>query len=223
MHEKRRLVESLDLNSVKKKFLSKKSWWWTLRNDTDELEKEYRQFLFLVSTNLDKNVVPWSRDLDDFWHEHILDTRKYDADCKKICGQYIHHDPNFKKGTAKHEYAIKETKKIYQGAFLDRNKRKARLGEESTTSGSCGADVDMVIPFMVGQSLLSSEQLPPEQPSNEDSDGSINDSSIGSDNSDGGSASCSSSSDSSSSSSCSSSSCSSSSCGSSCGSSCSSS
>ncbi len=31
--------------------------------------------------------------IDDFWHAHIIDTRKYVSFCDDVFGQYIHHSP----------------------------------------------------------------------------------------------------------------------------------
>lgn len=32
---------------------------------------------------------------DKFWHQHILDTRKYMKDCNELFGEYLHHFPYF--------------------------------------------------------------------------------------------------------------------------------
>ena len=32
---------------------------------------------------------------DRFWHQHILDTRKYMSDCHLLFGEYLHHFPYF--------------------------------------------------------------------------------------------------------------------------------
>lgn len=34
-------------------------------------------------------------DIDRFWHEHILDTRRYVADCTELFGGFLHHYPYF--------------------------------------------------------------------------------------------------------------------------------
>ena len=33
--------------------------------------------------------------IDTYWHQHILDTRKYADDCQTILGFFLHHDPYF--------------------------------------------------------------------------------------------------------------------------------
>jgi hypothetical protein len=34
-----------------------------------------------------------SPEIDDIWHQHVLDTRKYHADCQHLFGFYLHHVP----------------------------------------------------------------------------------------------------------------------------------
>jgi hypothetical protein len=52
----------------------------------------YRAFLFLCKTYPDEIIVP-TKEVDDFWHLHILDTRSYIEDCQHIFGHYLHHFP----------------------------------------------------------------------------------------------------------------------------------
>lgn len=55
--------------------------------------KEYRRFLFLKLHSPERGSIRPPPDIDVFWHEHILDTRKYDADCRSVFGTFLHHDP----------------------------------------------------------------------------------------------------------------------------------
>jgi len=41
-----------------------------------------------------RRLVP-NKILDEYWHQHILDTRKYAADCETTFGFFLHHDPYF--------------------------------------------------------------------------------------------------------------------------------
>ena len=66
---------------------------WSL-NKAETLEVWYRRFLYLSSIYKDKVIVP-SKDIDMFWHTHILDTQKYMLDCENLFGMYIHHFPYF--------------------------------------------------------------------------------------------------------------------------------
>lgn len=134
-------IELIDLRGVKDKLRSKKGWWWLFWNDLDKLEAEYRKFLYLIAEDPTKTVVPWTQALDDFWHEHILDTRKYQEDCDKIFGKLIHHNPNLPKGTEEHTKAVKSTKKSYQSNF-----------KSKSSSGSSPID-SYVAPIDFGSSI----------------------------------------------------------------------
>lgn len=61
---------------------------------TDRLEAEYRIF-FAMHAAFPELALPPSRVMDLFWHEHILDTRAYFADCHHVAGRYLHHLPYF--------------------------------------------------------------------------------------------------------------------------------
>ena len=66
---------------------------WTL-DKARLMETWYRRFLFLVKLYPDRTIVP-TKDIDTFWHTHILDTKKYMADCETLFGRYFHHFPYF--------------------------------------------------------------------------------------------------------------------------------
>jgi hypothetical protein len=55
-------------------------------------EAEYRRFLYLMKAFPAEQTVP-SVEVDTFWHFHILDTMQYAADCDKVFGYFLHHDP----------------------------------------------------------------------------------------------------------------------------------
>jgi hypothetical protein len=60
----------------------------------EKAELKYRQFLFLSGIYTDEIIVP-SKDIDEFWHLHILDTKKYLDDCLSVFGYFLHHFPYF--------------------------------------------------------------------------------------------------------------------------------
>jgi hypothetical protein len=142
MDAKWQSIMALDLQSVKDRLFSKQGWWWRLRHSADQLEKEYRQFLYLISTNPGQTVVPWSQELDDFWHEHILDTAKYARDCEAIWGRFIQHNPQAPKGTARHGKAYIATQRLYRAAF-----RKKASRRRSLSDCAAGCDASMPVAF----------------------------------------------------------------------------
>lgn len=52
----------------------------------------YKNFLFLQKKHFPALLVP-TREIDEFWHNHILYTKRYMADCQHIFGHYLHHEP----------------------------------------------------------------------------------------------------------------------------------
>lgn len=54
--------------------------------------KLYKNFLLLQKKHLPDSLVP-SREIDEFWHNHILYTKNYFQDCVNIFGHYLHHEP----------------------------------------------------------------------------------------------------------------------------------
>ena len=82
-------IESLDLEPVKYNLVAKSGW--DLAR-ADAVETLYKRFLLLSVEHPDKVVVP-TEDIDEMWHAHILDTRKYHDDCMRVFGRFIHHFP----------------------------------------------------------------------------------------------------------------------------------
>ena len=62
------------------------------RDFVEILAEHYRIFLFLTLIYPDELIIPY-RELDEFWHIHILYTKKYMKDCQMIFGEYLHHTP----------------------------------------------------------------------------------------------------------------------------------
>jgi len=63
---------------------------WTVAQ-CELLEAWYRRFLTLQLLYPDE---PWAptKEIDEVWHQHILGTRKYAADCDAVFGHFLHHD-----------------------------------------------------------------------------------------------------------------------------------
>ncbi|MEL6161824.1 MAG: glycine-rich domain-containing protein-like [Cyanobacteria bacterium J06623_5] len=66
---------------------------WTLERSTKAVE-QYRKFLFLVYRYPGERIVP-SREVDQVWHTHILDTVKYREDCDLLFEKFMDHWPYF--------------------------------------------------------------------------------------------------------------------------------
>jgi len=86
-------VLALDLTAIRQKVKLEN---YPYGHEADEYmlsqdELKYRHFLFLAGTS-DTIVIP-TEEIDAFWHHHILDTAKYEQDCMRIFGFFIHHFP----------------------------------------------------------------------------------------------------------------------------------
>jgi hypothetical protein len=64
---------------------------WSL-SDATHCCQLYKNFLFLFKKHLPEFLVP-TREIDEFWHNHILYTKNYFRDTSAIFGHYLHHDP----------------------------------------------------------------------------------------------------------------------------------
>lgn len=64
---------------------------WTL-SDATHCAQLYKNFLLLKKKHSKLPLVP-TRQIDEFWHNHILYTKNYFQDCLQIFGHYLHHDP----------------------------------------------------------------------------------------------------------------------------------
>ena len=85
-------IESLDLEPIKFKIGHKEDGFGWTSEHTDRIELAYRRFLVLLAKYPELQIAP-TRDIDAFWHAHILDTRKYAADCERVFGGFVHHYP----------------------------------------------------------------------------------------------------------------------------------
>ena len=89
-------VEEIDFSNIRWKLscADNSSNW----SETKIIEGEamYTGYLALLLTYEDiSNSLAPPELADDFWHAHILDTRKYMSDCNQLFGEYLHHFPYF--------------------------------------------------------------------------------------------------------------------------------
>jgi len=127
------VINSIDFTSISYKL--EKEYGWS-KEALMRAEPLYRQWLGLQAFYKDLSFAP-SELVDEYWHMHILDTRKYMEDCKLIFGEYLHHYPYF--GLTENEpkeildRGFKLTKKLYRHHFGHDN-----LGMGEYKSASCG-------------------------------------------------------------------------------------
>lgn len=86
------LVEKLDFMTQNEKLISYSGW---KSEKVMAVEALYKEWLILHKVYGDKFALAPNKALDEYWHYHILDTKKYMADCDLVFGYYLHHYPYF--------------------------------------------------------------------------------------------------------------------------------
>ncbi len=91
--ERLRRVDALDLEPVVYKLIHAEPGEESLSlGQADESVALYRCFLKLCALYPSTVIVP-TRQLDQVWHTHMLDTAKYRADCAYVFGEFMDHFP----------------------------------------------------------------------------------------------------------------------------------
>lgn len=115
----RKYIYSMDLSKIINKLTAELGW---LKKDAEDTSTLYRNFLYLnkkYSHQFD-GLTP-SLDIDEFWHNHILDTFNYAKDCDAIFGKFFHHYPYISldgETTKEHsELGLKQTQQLYYNEF----------------------------------------------------------------------------------------------------------
>lgn len=80
-------INKIDLTNIVSKVCIKNG----MSNDMAvKAEMQYRQYLTLRSAYPEMILVPPML-ADKLWHEHIMHSEKYMADCDTLFGSYLHH------------------------------------------------------------------------------------------------------------------------------------
>jgi hypothetical protein len=115
-------IAALDLDPIKQEILRSKAakGWTPARVST--VEQEYRRFLCLAKAFPGTVFAPIV-DVDEFWHYHILNTRKYARDCQSIFGYFLHHFPYAGMRGKEDEEALERagvrTRQMYEETFAE--------------------------------------------------------------------------------------------------------
>jgi hypothetical protein len=134
------IPEELELNSVRDALMEKQGW--SLER-AEAARAEYVRFLTLLQRKPGFMVIPWPNeegqdDLDQFWHQHILDTAKYAADCSALFGRMIHHNPHVVRGSGEETDAEEKTQRLYARTFGSGSYRRPVNAAYLTGCGACG-------------------------------------------------------------------------------------
>lgn len=113
-------IAHLDLSRVRSKLVRANPAVDGESLNVDEAERAYRRFLALRVKYPEATLVPTGT-IDEFWHQHILDTLAYSRDCQVIFGGFMDHDPYFggdsDEESAENARAFDETKRLYRETF----------------------------------------------------------------------------------------------------------
>jgi hypothetical protein len=117
-------IRTLDLESVKLRVMDPELGEGWTREYADSIEAAYKNYLtMLVKYPDDAEDIMLSEDVDEFWHTHILQTRKYAEDCQRAFGNFLHHEPHVGERTAadleKRAAMAERTRGLYAREFGD--------------------------------------------------------------------------------------------------------
>lgn len=98
--EKKDYIWQMDFSQMLAKLSNKKfphpyAYLWQKEVAEKAIER-YRRFLYIqVKYKEDFKFIPPTLEIDEIWHSHILETRRYHQDCQILFGEYFHHYPYF--------------------------------------------------------------------------------------------------------------------------------
>jgi hypothetical protein len=140
-------ISGLDLEPIKFKLMDTLDGSGWSRPRTEQASSNYRRFLILNLKFPSRAIVP-SKDVDSFWHSHILDTKKYAADCHEIFGYFLHHFPYFgmrgEDDKCDMNTAFMETNDLYLSEFgVNLDDLLSISSRTASVCGHCGGDNDI--------------------------------------------------------------------------------
>ncbi|HUP93456.1 MAG TPA: hypothetical protein VM164_01020, partial [Burkholderiales bacterium] len=88
----------------------------------DSIEQAYKRYLTMLVKYQDyAETIMLAKDVDEFWHTHILQTLKYSEDCQRVFGTYLHHNPHVGPRTSedldKRAEQAEATRRLYEREF----------------------------------------------------------------------------------------------------------
>src|SRR6266704_2873858 len=133
-------IEALDLDPIKLKLMDPEEGQGWSREYAERMELAYKRFLTLLATHPEETLAA-GKDVDKFWHGHILDTLKYAEDCDKVFGCFLHHFPYFgmrgAEDAANLAKAGETTRRLYQREFGQDH--DASVSRKTENAAYCGA------------------------------------------------------------------------------------
>ncbi len=142
-------IHALDLESVKIRAMDPELGEGWTREYAEGIEQGYRTYLTMLAKYQDHaEDILLSKDVDEFWHTHILQTIKYTEDCEAVFGKYLHHAPHVGEVTSavkeKRMVLAEKTRRLYQREFgneRDYNAAWAGISIGSKNAAMSGAAI----------------------------------------------------------------------------------
>lgn len=115
-------IQALDLESVKERIMDVELGKGWTREYADRIEAAYKSYLtMLAKYPSDAEDIMLAKDVDEFWHTHILQTMKYVDDCMRVFGNYLHHAPHVGERSPedlkRREENADKTRRLYEKEF----------------------------------------------------------------------------------------------------------
>jgi len=115
-------IQALDLESVKIRATDPKLGEGWTREYAEGIEQGYRTYLTMLAKYPEHaEDILLSKDVDEFWHTHILQTIKYTEDCEAVFGKYLHHAPHIggvtQADVEKRTALAEKTRRLYEREF----------------------------------------------------------------------------------------------------------
>lgn len=104
--------------------------------------RAYKQFLFVSRKARQQGVrVTPHKAVDEVWHEHVLITKHYMADCNAIFGHYLHHHPGeVGKPSTQDQTAFTDTNRLVRKYFGTNEDPRKALEDMPCTCAACLAE-----------------------------------------------------------------------------------
>ncbi|MEP7297385.1 MAG: hypothetical protein ABI702_14450 [Burkholderiales bacterium] len=136
-------IEALDLGPIRFKTTHPDDGYGWSSAHAERVEQAYRRYLTLVAKYPLLSIAP-DRDIDSFWHTHILDTKKYAADCEAMFGHFLHHFPYLglrgEEDAAAQIKASESTRELYLSEFGEAMPGAAAQGGTGIAAAWCGIE-----------------------------------------------------------------------------------
>ncbi len=153
-------IEALDLEPIKLRVMDAESGEGWTSEYADRIELGYRNYLrMLVKHPEDVEDIVVSKEVDEFWHAHILHTREYTEDCARVFGAYLHHTPHIGARTSADVAAkarqVEKTRRLYEqeSAILSGAGVKAADPSDLRPAGFCGASIRAELAAFCGAAI----------------------------------------------------------------------